>query len=107
MSVYTLTMFLKSTEEQKYLFRHAENASTCFVYSVYPLNEQKKQKKHAFIERLRKTDFLNFYKCINLKVKFETLSLLLELRCTLLEACTLACIENNLKPMYSFLCLEI
>lgn len=41
-----------------------------------------------------KIDFLNFYKCINFKVKFEILFFFLELRCILLEVCILVCIEN-------------
>lgn len=56
--------------------------STCFVYSVY-ISIKPTKKKHAFIERSRKTDFLNFYKsasilksslklCLSFKIEMYT-----------------------------------
>lgn len=56
--------------------------STCFVYSVC-ISIKPTKKKHAFIERSRKTDFLNFYKsasilksslklCLSFKIEMYT-----------------------------------
>lgn len=90
MSVYKFSMFLKCIEKQKYLFRHAEKcqAPALFTLCIYPLNQRKRKTCiHWKIEKHRFFEFLQ--KCINLKVKFKTLSLdPLKLRCTLnMEAC--------------------